>query len=118
LIHIETLLYNKINKNKNLNVPTNRVRKGITMNLKKEHQKQLKSEKLEEMLKDLKEGTISKQIAIVTLYTSGKTVTEILKIFNECEVKMIYNHIYNVISKKWTKNQHDNVKTTTTKSYF
>ena len=88
------------------------------MNLKKEHQKKLEQEKLNELLVDLKAGTISKQTAIVTLYTSGKTVTEILKVFQDCKVKMIYNHIYNVISKKWSKDQHDNIKATSNKNYF
>ena len=88
------------------------------MKLKIKLQKSLKPDVKATILKDVKSGACSKQHAIITLYTAGFSVKEIHEQFIAAEIKMIYNHVYNVVSKNWKKEDHDNTKATTKKDYF
>lgn len=89
------------------------------MNIKENLKKVLKEGiTVKVIMEDVKEGRCSKSGAIVVLFKSGMSVKEINETFNEYGVKMRYNHVYNVVSQKFTKDMCDNIKNGNTVNYL
>jgi hypothetical protein len=59
----------------------------------------------------VKSGMISKSHGIITLFQTGMSVTEIQKCMTDAGVKVIYNQVYNTVSKKFPKTDCENFKT-------